>query len=274
MTQERVALLRSRYSSPARWARELEIEYEALEGSLLYPEFTTQYNVCEPFDVTDVWRWTIWMGADPHMRTKHAFCWRAFNSDGDSVVCGEFWPAHVAESLSVREYAEAIEWIESDSEDKLPNWRWANGKKLDVKYRYMDTHGLAANSDEGVDFFEAYRGRGLFFQPATKGHAALAFARDAIGALMKPVPVTMPDGSEKQRARFKVFRTCPELISEYQNVRYPEGDAERAADERPMTYRKHVLDACHYIETAHPGFVLPKHPHGSTFVPIYPNLGR
>lgn len=36
---DKQAALRSKYTSEARYRREIEIEYEALEGELLYPEF-------------------------------------------------------------------------------------------------------------------------------------------------------------------------------------------------------------------------------------------
>ena len=51
MVGERLEKLRSAYTSDARWRREMEIEYSALEGELLYPEWNRGLNVCEPFDV-------------------------------------------------------------------------------------------------------------------------------------------------------------------------------------------------------------------------------
>lgn len=268
MTPERVDKYRTLYTSPARWRREMEIEYEALEGTLFYPEFNESLNVCEPFDVSDRSRWTIWMAGDPHMRTPHAFAWEAYSDDGEEVQCGELWPE---KAVTTKSYAAIIEWLESDSDDKPANWAWANGKKLHVWQRYMDTHGSAANSDEGTDYFEAYRNHGLDFTPAKKGSAALESARDAIGAAL--LPRTFYVGEiEYQLPKHRIFSTCPETINEFKNVRYPEGDAERHADERPMTYRKHCMDCKHYIRTAQPGFMMPVR-RGDEFKPIYPSIG-
>src|SRR6185437_5186361 len=154
-----VAKLRASYTSDARWQREMEVCYEALEGELLYPQFSRDVNHCKPFDVSDRERWTIWMGLDPHPRTAHAMAWAAFNKHGDAAVCGEFWPEFGTaygptdgRRWSTRDYAEAIKLFESDSEYKPEPFVWASGKKLHIYRRYMDTFGSAANSDEGEDY--------------------------------------------------------------------------------------------------------------------------
>lgn len=268
MTPERVEQLRKTYTSKARWEREMEIAYEALEGELYYPEWNREANVCEPFDVSDPEYWTIYNACDPHPRTPSCFVWRAFNKYGDDVVCGELWPS---ERFSVAAFADAIDLLESDSLNKPVPFDWARGKKLRIHQRYMDTFGSAANSDEGSDFFAAYRKYGLHFQPAIKGSNNLATARDAIGRRLIPVEITTGHGTAK-RAPMRVFEGCNETIKEMERVRYPEGEPLRPADEKPLTYRKHCLDCIEYIETASPDF-RPPHRQGSAYEPIYPNLG-
>lgn len=275
MTGDKLLKLRSTYTSDARWLREMEVAYEALEGELLYPEFNRELNVCEPFDVTDTDIWTIYMGADPHGRTPHAFTWQAFHKNGvDRVVCGELWPGthFPGQQFTVAQYACAIEAIESDSTEK-PSWfDWARGKKLKVYYRVMDTHGHAVNSDEGKDYFETYRKHDLHFWPALKGETRLAVARDSIGTALLPITYTNSNGESFRQSALRVFDGCVETISEFERVRYPEGDPERPADERPMTYRKHCLDCLAYIETANPGFALQR-PVKSDWEPIYESIG-
>lgn len=274
MTGEKLLKLRSTYTSDARWRREMEVEYEALEGELLYPEWNRELNVCEPFDVSDTDDWTIWHACDPHGRTPHAFVWEAFNKHGDRVVCGEVWTGRrfPGQRFTVAQYAHVIKWIESDSEDKPAAFRWAKGKKLKVYYRTMDTHGAAVNSEMGKDFFESYREHDLDYWPALKGEVRLAAARDSIGAALLPVTLTPPDGQSYKQGRMRVFDECVETIDEFERVRYPEGEPERPTDERPMTYRKHCLDGLHYIETASPCFALQRRV-ASTFTPIYENIG-
>lgn len=276
MSGARLDTLREKYTSPARWRREMEIEYEALEGERYYPEFGFEQNACRAFDVSDPELWTIWHGGDPHGRTQDAHLWVAFNALGDRRICGELWPTE-ANKWPVKEMCDVIDLFEGDSMDKPAPFDWCRGKRLRIYQRVMDTYGIGANSDEGVDFFESYRkhksnGRAIVFQKALKGEQRLGAARDAIGKLFQPVKVTIGDKSSMQ-APCQVFEFCHETIREYENVRYPEGSAEKASEEKPMTYRKHLIDCHHYIETARPRFVAPRRG-GSDYEPIYPNLGR
>lgn len=270
MTPERIAALRAKYASEARWMQEMEIDPWATEGELMYGEYKPDAVDCDPFDVSNPSEWSVWMGCDPHMRTPHGFLWEAFSQSGDSVVCGELWPS---EQYSVREYAQVINWIESDSHVKPHSFGWSNGHHLRTIKRIMDTHGSAANSDEGGDFFEAYRKHGLSFYPALKSQQSLAAARDAIGERMLPSPAMTTNG-EMMIPLSRVFKTCVELRNEYANVRYPSGVVERPGQEKPKTYRKHLIDARHYIWTARPSFVRPAM--GGLFdefVPVYSSVG-
>jgi hypothetical protein len=277
MTAERLQQLRSKYTSEARFRREMEVEYEALEGELLYPEFNRERNLCAPFDVSDRDRWTIYMALDPHPRTAHAMVWEAFNKHGDRAVCGEFWPEFGTTygptdgvRWHTREYAEWIQFFESDSEEKPEPFRWARGKRLFVHRRYMDTFGKAANSDEGEDYFETYRRIGheltkkcinnasmavdLNFTPALKGHDNLAKAQDSIARAL--MPQQDHAGANAGPPKMHVFNNLYELIDEFENVRFPEGEPEKLSDERPITYQKHVIDCLHYIETDRPRFLM------------------
>src|SRR6266436_690145 len=47
MTDAKREILRAKYTSEARYRREIEIEYEALEGELVLPEFSRKTNLCE-----------------------------------------------------------------------------------------------------------------------------------------------------------------------------------------------------------------------------------
>jgi hypothetical protein len=269
MTPEVIAKLRASTPTQAIWDREMEINYEAMEGTPLYPGFSRALHVVPAYDVSDRARWTIWQGADPHTRTPHAFVWEAFGDRGDRVICGELWP-NDGIAYTTREYAEAIELLESDSFEKPPAFRWCAGKKLEVYDRYMDTHGAAVNSDEGEDYFKTYANYGLDFKHAHKGEQILSVAVDSIREAMKNKRL---DGSDKIPV-LHVFEDCVETVNEFELVRFPKGDAEKAADERPMTYRKHCLDCAAYIESALPGYVLPSvlRPQDE-FNPIYPHTG-
>lgn len=291
---ENVAALRATYTSDARWRREMECEYEALEGELLYPEFRRDTNCCAPFDVSDPSYWTIWMACDPHPRTAHAMVWEAFNKHHDRVVCGELWPEFGTRygpndgvRWKTKDYADAIQLFESDSELKPSPFIWSRGKRLRVFRRIMDTFGKAANSDEGdgEDYFETYRRLGvemskkaelmkrpservnLSFDAALKGHDNLAKAYDAIG---RALAVRKDASGYEVPPSLRVFEDCYETIDECENVRYPktkkkpgddfglDGGAGQAAGETVVTFQRHALDCLAYIETARPKFVMPK----------------
>lgn len=290
MSPEKLQLLKAKYTSEARYRRELEIEYEALEGELLLPEFNRERNLCEPFDVSDRERWTLYMGLDPHPRTAHAMVWEAFNKHGDRVVAGEMWPEFGTTfgptdgiRWHTREYGEWIQFFESDSEEKPEPFRWARGKRLFVRQRFMDTFGSAANSDEGEDYFETYRRIGqeltkkcinnasmavnLNFTPALKGHDNLAKAYDSVARTL--MPQQDEKGSNIGPPRMRIFNNLYETIDECENVRFPrgrpmpgddftlDGVAARPADEKVISYQKHCLDCIFYIETARPRFIMP-----------------
>lgn len=251
----------------------MEIEYEALEGELYYPEFKFDRNVCAPHeDVLNVNHWTVWMGADPHGRTPDAFLWEAYSDIGESRTIGELWMP--GQRFTRFELADTIKWIESDATDKPNAFDWAQGIPIVVRRRHMDTHGKAFDDKvAGKDAFDTYQDYGLQFDVASKSSADLENARDQIAKEFLPKALGgMGEGYDMPMRQ--VFSTCGEIINQYQKVRYPEGEIERPADERPMTYRKHLLDCSHYIRTANPGYLLPRRKGGGGFTPIYPNLGR
>lgn len=273
MTAERVAKMRATSvatsGSDALWRREMEIEYEALEGERWFPTWSPATHDCEPFDLSDPNYWTIWHGADPHPRVPHAMTWTAFGASGDIVTFGELWPK---ERALVREYAETIKWLESDAEDKPANF--CPGKKLYVIGRVLDTFGKAIKrvDDEDVDYFQKYRQYGINFRPAIKSHNALEAARERLLEAMRLEDVLREDGFVDKRPRYYTNTSCKELRWEFENVRYPEGDVLRDIDEKPETFRKHCVDTLLYVLTQKPKFIQ-RRKTGDTWEPLYPNTG-
>lgn len=275
-TPEVIQHLRESSPSDAFFKREMDICYEALEGTPLYPPFSDRHIVPaygEPWNPTE---WTLFQGLDPHMRTPHAFAYVGFSAHGECAIVGELWP-NDGTPYSTREYAEAMDLIESDSMRKPPAFWWANGHKLTIYDRYMDTHGSAANSDEGEDYFATYakyrvNGEYLFFNAAKKGEQILAVAVDTIRDLMSSNILV----AGVKQPGIVIFEGCYEGIREFRNVRFPEGDPTRPAHEKPLTYRKHILDCVHYVFTAQPGYILPKslRPSPQAFVNQYRGIAH
>ncbi len=261
--------------SDARWQKEMEIDYGALQGERYFPEYSNEYNVCDPHDVSDANEWTIYHGCDPHQRVAHAHVWVAFSSHGDVRVCGELWPNDVkAEKRQITTYAEAIKELESDSTEKdlYGNgcFEWANGKKLVVHKRIMDTYGHAADAREGQDYFAAYAQHGIRFYEAKKSD--LAAVRESVAEALASKPTIIAERNVTD-AQMKVFRPCIETQKEFETIRYPEGDVERRSQERPVTYHKHCLDCILYIFADGSRFILRRHgPRETGWKPIYEAL--
>lgn len=280
MTLERVAEMRTKYPHPGLFNRELNIEYEALEGERLFPEYSKDYNdleSLEPFDVWDPELWTIFHACDPHGRTPNTFLWEAINKHGDRIVCGELW-AENPEGSGLRPHAseescaDIVKWIESDSESKPACFSWAEGHKLKIYKRVMDTHGSAINSESGgQDFFRTFSDLGLEYYKAHKSEQINSRSRSSLSRLLTPVAMTIGNETWMQ-PQLRIFRGCRELRAELEDARYPEGEILKMADEKPETYRKHAIDCLTYIESEEPRFV-PQHGRLSAFKPLNPATG-
>jgi hypothetical protein len=141
--------------SEARWRQEYEIDYGALGGQLVFPEWETGTHVVPPFKLHPD-EWTVSMACDPHPRTPHAFVWLAVNRGGEMVVPFAHWsePDPTAEQrLTVKDYAQFIRDVESTKGFVRPR-------------RVMDIAGRSMNASEERSYFDAYREEKLYFQPA------------------------------------------------------------------------------------------------------------
>ena len=104
------------------WRKEYEIDYEALGGSLLFPQFDESIHVVEPFVLSSS-DWTVYQGCDPHPRTEHAFVWLAVNRAGDYVIPYSYWPSGQNEEqannhqsrLTVKDYCKNLGTIDRPS---------------------------------------------------------------------------------------------------------------------------------------------------------------
>lgn len=130
--------------SDARWRQEHEIDYGALGGQLVFPGFDESIHVVPSRLPLDPERYTIWLGADTHMRTPDAFCWVAVDREGDLSVVWSWWPD---EKLIIRKCAEVLKRID--------------GTCLEPYYRVMDVAGKGQSADEEHDRFEAYQDAGF-----------------------------------------------------------------------------------------------------------------
>lgn len=268
MVGERLEKEKLRYSSDALWRREMEVDFEALSGQLVYPEFDQDVHVIAhdqiPLDGC------IYMAIDPHPRTPHAFLWVLIDRWDDWYIYREVWPSiaygtgkRLTDSdedntFPIKEYAEAVAYKEGCRFERH-NWNTKNeyGKIKRVQgservvIRLMDQAGKAFRASGESEQLETYARRyaryGIRCMDPRKSHQA---GEDAIHDLLRPRRSDLHGNWPK----LHISDQCPELIWELRNHRYktlktedPEKDLKQDAAE----VRSHMVDLLRYLAT-HP----------------------
>lgn len=250
------------------WRKEYEIDYRALGGQLVFPEYDDSIHVVEPFLPLDSREWTVYQGADPHPRRAHAFVWLAVNRDGDKVVPWSFWPEEVNQQreenhearLTVSEYAERLKLIDKS---------WLG---LEPYGRVMDQAGHNFNADEELDYFQKYQTCDIHFYPAKKNRDLSGY--DSISEDLKPKPTD----SGKPRPTLTIMRGCGDndlLCEQLRTLRFREWKGnitDKDPPRDPQDKNRHLIDCLGYIELAGPIFV-DRYRSSDPWEPIYPNIG-
>src|SRR6185369_904811 len=197
---EKIASLKSQYTSEARWRREMEIDYGALGGQLVFPDFDESIHVVASNFPVDPYCVTTWLGADPHPRTPHAFVWLAVNKEGELAVVWSWWPDEQTDTrLTIPFYSSRL--------------RKMDQALINPYRRVMDVAGKSFNASETRDYFQAYReakddeGKpvGVSFQPAKKNIGYQGYEK--ISQALKPRKVKI-DGVEVVRPQLTIWRGC------------------------------------------------------------------
>jgi hypothetical protein len=249
--------------SDARFRKEFEIDYGALGGQLVFPEWDVSIHVVKEFELHPA-EWTVYMACDPHPRTPHAFVWLAINREGELVVPFSYWPEHGPGNdarFTVKDYVEHVKTVH-----EFFGW--------EARYKLMDVAGRSMNADEERSYFDAYRDAGLFFYPAKKNRDMSGF--ELINEALKPKPYAA--GSEElMRPRLTVMTGNDELVYQISHLRFAEwrgNVVDKNDPQMPIEKRRHLVDALCYILLDQPRFVDVRRKPNTAYDPIYPNLGR
>lgn len=232
----------------ARWRQEHEIDYTALSGQLVFPQFDESIHVVPPKLPLDTEKLTVWMGADPHPRTSDAFVWVAVDKAGELAVVWSWWPD---ERLIVRHAAEGLKLIE----EKIPTY-----------YRVMDVAGKNFNVDEEHSVFDAYRDEGIYFFPAKRNRDGSGF--DLINDVLTPRRYVIGN-EEFYRPRLTIWGGRghnDKLVSQMKSLRYREWKGnvtDKDAPEEPEQRARHLVDALLYVLLEEPRFVPQGIPQGT-----------
>jgi hypothetical protein len=246
--------------SDARWRKEYEIDYGALSGQLVFPEFDPGTHVVEEFKL-DPSLWTVSMACDPHPRTPHAFLWLAINREGEMVVKFSWWPESYVRSdfhATVKHYVDCVKTVE-----EFLGWKVYN--------RVMDSAGKGMNADEERSCFDAYRDAGIYFRPAKKNRDLSGF--DLIAEALRPTSFVI--GNERKvKPRLTIMIGNDELVWQISHLRFSEwrgNVTDKDPPEKPQEKRRHLVDCLAYALLDRPRFI-DRRPRVSTWRPIYPEL--
>ena len=230
--------------SEARWCKEFEIDYCALGGQLVFPEWDPSVHVVPAFTLNPD-DWTMWMACDPHPRAAHAFLWLGVNRVGDMVVPFSWWMEYDGtekERFTVKDYAEKIQLVEETKGFKRP-------------YRVMDVAGKSFNVSEEHNYFDGYRAVGVYFQPAKKNRDNSGF--ELINEALKLKPYSVGN-REELRPRLTIMEGNEEFAYQISRLRFAEfrgNVVDKEDPQAPVEKRRHLVDALCYILLDRPRFI-------------------
>jgi hypothetical protein len=231
--------------SDARFRKEFEIDYGALGGQLVFPEFDESIHVVEPFRLHPD-EWTTWLGADPHPRTPHAFLWLSINREGDMVVSFSHWPQRDESEprQTVKEYVDDLKAIEN------------SGLVVPSRYEVMDVAGKSFNADEERNYFDAYRDEGVHFQPAKRNRDLSGY--DLICQALRPKPYG-EGGKEKPSLLIMAgLGDNDVLVDRLKTIRfkeYKQPTTDKNPPEEVEDKNRHLIDCLSYILLDDPRFI-------------------
>lgn len=206
--------------------RYLKGSFKYTEG-LVYPEFSDWF--IPPFQIPPHWKRCT--GTDFGRRDPTAHLVAALDPVGKVI----YVYAELEESLDDRD----LDWIATQIKktDDFPESLLAFPHQADPRGRNRD-------QVSGQSWFDAYRSRGIIFQPAQDCEA------NSIA------PTILKVATYAKHGRLKFFDTCKKLKSAFAKYKYPErkiGD-DKNQGESPMDKHNHLPDALRYLMSPFPQF--------------------
>lgn len=271
-TEETKEKLRKRAATPAVWRMEMEIEYEAMDGTLVFPEFSPELHVVPHNRIPA--QLCRYMAIDPHPRTPHAFLWIGLD-DSEIYVYRELWPSKMygssrmlrdsdeENSFTVREYAEVIADWEGNkfdlrhrgTEREYAAYIYNKGTGEYILDRWMDQAGkgfiASAEDEEQESYTERYKRYGIDVSDPYKIKEP---GFEKVRELLRPRP---HDLMGKPWPRLHISDRCTELIYEMSRLRYLKD--KRQTEEKELKQgatpvRDHLVDLLRYLVTADLGY--------------------
>lgn len=208
------------------WQKEYEIDWFALSGELIYPEFDRNIHVIDPFVIPD--DWNRYMAIDPGLRNPTAALWAAVDKEDNLFLYDEYY----VREKTIQEHCKAIKLKEN---------------RIDV-IRLMDPASAGRNMINKQSARDEYAKFGIFARPADND---VEVGVDRVKRyLMKDEATCEP--------RLFFFRTLHNTINEITNYRWEElteSQAEKKdAPEKPVKRNDHLMDCLRYIIMDNPHY--------------------
>lgn len=217
-------------TSSLMWRREMEIDFGAGSGELVFPEFYDMEDeiVCDPFKLNDTYN--FFGGFDWGVRNPTSFHVYAEAQDGTCYSVWEYYNVGqtvgaVARAIRECPFYDRLQWIAADPSI----WTENQGRKDG----FTSVAAMMNDEDE--------------VGPYIIDKLMPAHDRSDVGgvAKFKAMWGQVP-------AKFKIFRNCVNQINEFKNLKYPERKERTNETEKLLDKNNHTWDDAKYFVLSHP----------------------
>lgn len=212
------------------WRREMEIDFGAGSGELVFPEFFGMEDelTCDPFRLGD--EFNIFAGFDWGVRNPTSFHAYAEAPDGTMYSVWEFYDTgrtvqYVCQAIRECPFYDRIQWIAADPSI------WTENQ--------MRKDGFTSLANMMCDEEEVGRYVIEKLMPAHDRSDVSAIGRFKSLFTYKPV-------------KFKIFKNCVNQINEFKNLKYPERRETTNETEKILDKNNHSWDDAKYFVLSHP----------------------
>lgn len=214
------------------WRKEYEIDWFALKGKLVYPEFDYNIHAVEPFEIPK--NWNRYMALDYGMRVPTACLWCAVSPDNDIY----FYREHYVAEKTPFWHAEMIKKYEKE-----------DGVDSEKIIRYIDPATqirTAGSLTESV--YSIYQKLGIYFLPA----------KNDIDTGINLIKEGLKVNEEIGKPKIFFFNNLVFTFNEIKNYRWKEisdvVSLNKNQPDKPVDKNDHLLDCLKYIMLANPHY--------------------
>jgi hypothetical protein len=228
----------------AKWKREMEIDFEATGGELVFPQLERNKDriLIEP-NVTKIPdHWKLYGGFDYAGRGMTAFVVIAWDKKQDDYYCiHEFYKknsGYIQTSEHIRncEYYDKLEWIVADPS------MWTRTQERSGQTDLVSMAQLF--SEVGVHFVKGVRGGDSEFAEIANSKFWGMLDQGELGK-------GKSGNISKTQPKWRVWKNCPNLWWELTKWRYNEWANSTGANKNPketmVDKDNHLIDACKYL---------------------------